>query len=175
MMIERREGQTLGQPPKYIGYEDDLYKVTALTNDTTKSGGLIYDCECKLCGGNHLRTSHQLGKKSRSRECPEYRSSNWSGFDREDAIMQRTYGITMADFDALVEFQGGNCAVCFKPLEVLNRRANIDHCHETGEVRGILCTGCNTGIGHLGDNIEGLERALYYLKNTPYAEFKEAN
>ena len=172
-MIQRREGQTIGQPPKYLGHEDELYKVIGLTNETTTNGGLIYNCECKLCGGEHTRTSHQLGRKSRARECPEYKSPNWSGFDREDAIMRRTYGISMKDFDALVEFQNGNCAVCFKPLEVMNRRANIDHDHDTGEVRGILCTGCNTGIGHLGDNIEGLKRALYYLENTPYSEFKE--
>jgi hypothetical protein len=171
-MMERREGITIGQPPKYVGYEDDLYRVLEVV-EPVRSGGLDYLCECKLCGGKHKRTSHQLKKQSRARECPEYRSPNWSGYDREDAIIQRMYGITMAEFDKLVEFQKGNCAVCFKPLEILNRRANIDHDHETGEVRGILCTGCNTGIGHLGDNIEGLERALYYLKHTPYAELKE--
>ena len=170
--MERREGITIGQPPKYIGYEDDLYRVLEAV-EPVKSGGLDYLCECKACGGQHRRTSHQLKKKSRARECPEYRAPNWSGFDREDAIIQRMYGITMTEFDGLVEFQKGNCAVCFKPLEIMNRRANIDHDHETGEVRGILCTGCNTGIGHLGDNIEGLKRALYYLKNTPYSEFKE--
>jgi hypothetical protein len=173
-MIERREGQTIGQPPKYIGYEDDLYKVVTLLNETTKSGGLIYECECKLCGGMHKRTSHQLGRGSRSRECPEYKAPNWSGYDREDQIMRRTYGISMQEFDELVEFQGGKCAICFKPLDAINRRANIDHCHDTGKVRGILCTGCNTGIGHLGDNIEGLKKALYYLENTPFEEYSNA-
>jgi nitrate/TMAO reductase-like tetraheme cytochrome c subunit len=171
-MIQRREGQTHGQPPKYLGYEDDTYKVVEAI-EPSNSGGLIYLCECKLCGGTHERSSQQLQRKSKARECPEVKPHNWSGFDREDAIMRRTYGISMEDFDALVEFQNGNCAVCFKPLEVMNRRANIDHDHETNEVRGILCTGCNTGIGHLGDNIEGLKRALYYLENTPYSEFKE--
>ena len=171
-MIKRREGQTVGQPPKYLGYEDDLYRVIDAVKPAN-NGGLVYRVECKSCGGTHDRNSQQLQRKSKARDCPDFKPSNWSGLDREDAIIQRMYGITMAEFDGLVEFQKGNCAVCFKPLEILNRRANIDHDHETGEVRGILCTGCNTGIGHLGDNIEGLERALYYLKNTPYSEFKE--
>lgn len=173
MMIKRREGQTLGQPPKYMDYEDDLYKVID-TLEPTPSGGLTYLCECKACGGKHERTSHQLSRKSRARECPQYRSPNWSGYDREDAIIRRTYGISMREFDELVEFQGGNCAICFKPLDVLNRRANIDHCHTTDRVRGILCTGCNTGLGHLGDDIEGLKRALYYLENPPYDEYANA-
>ena len=173
-MIQRGKGITIGQPPKYIGHEDDLYKVLECLDETTKAGGLIYNCHCKLCGGEHKRTSHQLGKGSRSRECPEYKSPNWSGYDREDQIMRRTYGISMRDFDELVEFQGGKCAICFKQLDMLNRRANIDHDHETGKVRGILCTGCNTGIGHLGDNIQGVKRALYYLENSPFDEYSNA-
>lgn len=164
----------MGQPPKYIGYEDDLVKVIEVLDETTKSGGLIYRCGCKLCGGEHNRTSHQLGKKSKPRECPEVHAPNWSGYDREDQIMRRTYGISMQEFDELVEFQSGKCAICFKPLDTINRRANIDHCHDTGKVRGILCSGCNTGIGQLGDNIEGLKRALYYLENQPYDEYSRA-
>ena len=172
-MIERREGISIGQPPKYLGYEDDLYRVLGIVG-TNPNGSLIYDCECKLCGKTHHRGAQHLQRKSRARECSEYRASNWSGYDREDAIMRRIYGISMHEFDELVEFQGGNCAICFKPLEILNRRANIDHCHQTGKVRGILCTGCNTGLGHLGDNIEGLERAVYYLNNQPYDEYANA-
>ena len=169
--MERREGITIGQPPKYIGYEDDLYRVIDVCDEQTSSGGLIYSCECKLCGGEHKRTSHQLGRKSRSRDCPEYKSPNWSGLDREDQIMRQKYGISRREFDELLEFQGGGCAICGKPLDVMSRRMNIDHDHETGTVRGLLCTGCNTGLGHLGDNVEGLERALYYLQNTPFDEY----
>ena len=173
MMIIRRDGITMGQPPKYINHEDDLYRVLKCLDETTSSGGLIYNCYCKLCGGMHKRTAHQLGRGSRSRECPEYRAPNWSGYDREDQILRRQYGISMKDFDGLAEFQGGKCAICFKSLDSINRRANIDHCHDTGVVRGILCSGCNTGLGHLGDNIQGLKRALYYLENTPFTEYSK--
>ena len=44
------------------------------------------------------------------------------------------------------------------------RRYHVDHCHETGRIRGVLCAGCNTGLGKLGDNREGLLRALDYLE-----------
>ena len=58
-----------------------------------------------------------------------------------------------------------NCQLCDKDLSTT--RVCIDHDHTTGKVRGILCTACNVGIGHLGDNIEGLEKALRYLSNPP--------
>ena len=41
---------------------------------------------------------------------------------------------------------------------------DVDHCHDTNIIRGFLCSECNTGIGKLGDNEEGVERALNYLK-----------
>lgn len=54
-----------------------------------------------------------------------------------------------------------SCECCGKP----DRRAlALDHCHETGQFRGWLCSNCNLGIGKIGDSIEALERALAYLK-----------
>jgi hypothetical protein len=41
---------------------------------------------------------------------------------------------------------------------------HVDHCHETGKIRGLLCHSCNTGIGKLGDNLEGLQKAVSYLE-----------
>lgn len=73
----------------------------------------------------------------------------------------------MDDFNKLINIQNSSCAICSKPIEALRRRMNIDHCHETNKVRGILCTGCNTGLGHLGDNIDGLKKAIAYLENPP--------
>jgi hypothetical protein len=43
----------------------------------------------------------------------------------------------------------------------------VDHDHNTGAVRGLLCHSCNTGLGHLGDSVETLARALDYLQNCP--------
>jgi hypothetical protein len=43
-------------------------------------------------------------------------------------------------------------------------KLQLDHCHNTGAYRGFCCKSCNVGIGHLGDQIEGIERALHYLK-----------
>lgn len=79
----------------------------------------------------------------------------------------RKYGIKPADFWALVEKQDGGCAICdTKPANPL--LLVVDHNHDTGKVRGLLCGGCNTGLGIFGDSPERLERALGYLEDRGY-------
>ena len=59
---------------------------------------------------------------------------------------------------------GKKCAICQNLLSKKGyRRAVIDHDHETGKLRGVLCNNCNTGMGKLGDSVEGLRRAIDYL------------
>lgn len=71
------------------------------------------------------------------------------------------YGLTIEQYDAMVDAQNGACAVCGK---VPRYELVIDHDHATGTIRGLLCHGCNAGIGYLGDNEEGIRRALEYLQ-----------
>lgn len=79
-----------------------------------------------------------------------------------ELMLLRTYGITAADYESLRQKQGGVCAICRKhPDEGVNLA--VDHCHESGLVRGLLCDGCNFAIGRLGDNAAGVRRAFGYL------------
>lgn len=71
-----------------------------------------------------------------------------------------TYGITVERFNELVSLQNSQCAICGISPKLLN----VDHCHSTGKVRGLLCTKCNHAIGQFGDNLAGLEKAYNYLK-----------
>lgn len=75
----------------------------------------------------------------------------------------RKYGLSIADFDAMVERQGGVCAICRGDDP---RGLVIDHCHDTGQVRGLLCNRCNTGIGMLRDNAAVVASAGHYLAPT---------
>ena len=82
----------------------------------------------------------------------------------------RRYGIGAADFDRLVELQGGVCAIC--------RQADpehVDHSHESGMVRGILCFNCNGGLGQFRDSIDALRGAVVYLEShdTTVRELRE--
>lgn len=73
------------------------------------------------------------------------------------------YGLTQDDFDRLVERQGGVCAICKEPCPT-NQRLSVDHDHETGEVRGLLCRRCNAGIGHFQERLDLLREAVRYLE-----------
>jgi Autographiviridae endonuclease VII len=74
----------------------------------------------------------------------------------------KKFGITEEHYHALFVEQGGLCAICGEqPGE---RRLAIDHNHETGIVRGLLCMKCNTALGSLGDDVAGVQRALSYLE-----------
>lgn len=79
--------------------------------------------------------------------------------------IKNMYGLTKEDFFDVLETQDNKCALCNKPFLSLGQsHLHIDHCHETNKVRGLLCLQCNVGLGMLGDNIEGLERGIKYLK-----------
>lgn len=78
-------------------------------------------------------------------------------------ILLRSFGITLEQYNAMNEAQSGLCAICNRPPITKASRLSVDHCHETGKIRGLLCTRCNTGIGMLGDSIQYVESALLYL------------
>lgn len=85
-------------------------------------------------------------------------------------MLKSTYGITPEQFDALLASQGGVCAICGKlppAIKGAPGQWNVDHCHKTGAVRGILCSPCNIGIGQLGDDPDRLRVAIAYLEGSP--------
>jgi hypothetical protein len=77
-----------------------------------------------------------------------------------DRHLKRRYGLTAADVAAMIEVQGGLCAICEGPLE----RPHVDHDHTTGRVRGILCFNCNAGLGKFQDNLAVMAAAVEYLR-----------
>ena len=106
---------------------------------------------------------------------PEYRrnqnarAKEWYERNREYVIAKhralrllKEYGLTEEAYADMLRKQGGVCAICRKAQSGKKNFA-VDHCHETGLVRGLLCDPCNQGIGFLGDNSVGVSRALQYL------------
>ncbi|MBW0088247.1 endonuclease VII domain-containing protein [Pseudonocardia sp. KRD-184] len=77
--------------------------------------------------------------------------------------------VTEREYEAMLIAQGGRCAICEQP-EIARgksgapKRLAIDHCHSTGALRGLLCQGCNTGIGLLADDVDRLINAVLYLQ-----------
>lgn len=82
---------------------------------------------------------------------------------RLDSVLRHRYGLTLADYDALLLAQGGVCAICLLPeSHARSKRLAVDHCHVTGAVRGLLCYRCNVSLGYLGnDHRRALSAAAY--------------
>lgn len=74
------------------------------------------------------------------------------------------YGITQQEYGVLFVAQLGLCVICEKPETVAGRSLAIDHDHATGQVRGLLCFGCNAAIGKFNDDPALLRRAADYLE-----------
>ena len=79
---------------------------------------------------------------------------------RERKLRNR-YGLTPDDYKTMLLAQDYKCMICAKTSE---KNLDVDHCHETGKVRELLCNNCNRGIGYLQDDPLILENALAYLK-----------
>lgn len=81
------------------------------------------------------------------------------------------YGISQEEYTAMHNAQGGVCAICSRPETSVNHGKGggikwlaVDHCHETGVIRGLLCHFCNTGIGKLQDSPATLRKAANYIE-----------
>lgn len=81
-----------------------------------------------------------------------------------DRILQRKFGITLAQYNEMLEKQGGKCKICKADPKTLSKDLAVDHCHNTGKIRGLLCIACNTALGKLKDSPELLRVAISYLE-----------
>lgn len=98
----------------------------------------------------------ELGRANNNK----YRRKRYKEVDFKSRI-KRTYGITFEQYQELVSKQKGICVICGRDKQ----RLHIDHCHKKGNVRGLLCTACNMGLGLFKDDENLLIKAIKYLKN----------
>jgi len=81
----------------------------------------------------------------------------------KDQWLRKLYGITINDFEEMLIAQNYTCAICETEISLLGNKTNVDHCHKTGKVRGLLCSGCNTLLALAKDSKDILLNALNYL------------
>ena len=104
----------------------------------------------------HNSTYYQKHKKRIHAMQKQYRKANP---ERERARRRKqTYGILPEQWEKMLKAGRGKCWSCGSKDTLC-----VDHCHDTGKVRGLLCAGCNVGLGCIGDNIEGVINLLKYL------------
>jgi hypothetical protein len=76
------------------------------------------------------------------------------------------YGITIDEYNKMLKKQNNVCLICKRPETEHNKNLAVDHNHNTGKVRGLLCCKCNKGLGHFEDNALWLRIAADYLDNS---------
>lgn len=114
-----------------------------------------------------------IGLQSWCRECEKLYTRQWQ---RErgpqpysqtmyEQRIKRQFGLTPEQYQSLLTKQANVCAGCKRPS---NRRLAVDHDHETGEVRGLLCHKCNYALGYVNDSPNLLRDLASYVENPPY-------
>jgi nitrate/TMAO reductase-like tetraheme cytochrome c subunit len=89
----------------------------------------------------------------------------WSVNNKEETsayYRKKRYNLSPEDYDTMLEEQDNKCKICL--VKFSDVTPNVDHCHTTNKVRGILCTRCNTGLGQFRDDAETLTKAINYLE-----------
>lgn len=129
--------------------------------------------ECRKCGdvlpvsAFGKRSSTKDGLQSYCYECQKADNrERWKArpdWKNRDINLRRRYKISQADFRLMSDSQGNRCKLC--GVHEDERQLVVDHCHDTGEVRGLLCSHCNQGIGFLGDgrDLDIFIQAIDYL------------
>lgn len=128
------------------------------SNRSSGRHGVCRDCH------NHLKREAYARLKAQSgttwNETPQARLSK-----QLDKLRAR-YGVTLEQIRLIYQQQEGRCAVCERALEAPPaKNTQVDHDHETGLVRGLLCFNCNMGLGYFKDNATFLARAVAYLRS----------
>lgn len=128
------------------------------------------DRECRTC--SHTKpakdfrmyskvssTGKHYYRQTRCREC----ESLYSKTQGRVNSLQRQYNMTPGEYLDLLQEQNNRCAICEEECSTGWRLA-VDHDHDTGEVRGLLCNKCNRGLGYFKDNTQLLSAAILYLR-----------
>lgn len=132
MTINGKEGADRQPPPKYNYESQKKYRHTQKGREAVSRANKKY-------GSTHKRKEYMRATK-----------------------LRLNYGISIEEYNSLLIRQNNKCAICGAEVGWSGRRLGIDHDHDTGEIRGILCQNCNIGIGHL-NNVDLLNKAITYL------------
>lgn len=131
-------------------------------------------CRCQACRDELNRKRRIYVANNRERVCANQRKANQKrrGKDRGVPIEIRRgqwlgwrYGITLEDYNRMFEQQERKCAICRNDFGTeIKNRPHVDHDHSTGKVRGLLCHGCNNGLGSFQENVDKMAAAIAYLQ-----------
>lgn len=145
--------------------------------------------QCKVCKAEYNAKYNQNYKEVRRRKYKQYyednkeklnqKSADYHANNRDRKVkyhqdnreriannnLKRKYGLTPDNVQVMLEEQDNCCKICDIRFDVLIRH-NVDHCHVTNKIRGLVCRNCNWGLGNFKDNPDTLKRAITYLEES---------
>jgi hypothetical protein len=129
--------------------------------------------ETKFLADFHKQPRMKLGRASRCKKCSHIaldvnrkdpaNAERYKLYRRRGSL-KKLYGITDKQYDEMFAGQMGLCAICGASADSGKRRMSVDHCHETGRIRFLLCQKCNRGLGLFNHDRDKLQNAIRYLE-----------
>ncbi|MFF5551809.1 endonuclease VII domain-containing protein [Streptomyces olivaceoviridis] len=116
---------------------------------------------CRTCG--EIKPHSEWHRNATASDGLSTRCKACRAVQGRELHLKRQYGLTEAERDELVTAQGGVCCICLSAPP-----AHVDHCHETGRVRGVLCFSCNAALGQFKDRPDVIRRAAVYVEGTSW-------
>lgn len=127
-----------------------------------------YACQCdKPESEFHRHYAKRDGRATECKICSADRSRKWrleNPEEEKNRWYKRKYGLSLEQYNQMLLEQGGVCAICNQPESKREQNLSVDHDHGTGEIRALLCSCCNTGLGEFRDREYLLVRAADYLR-----------
>ena len=141
--------------------------VTDFNKNRSEKDGL--QDRCRVCQSKAVKKSMQ--KPGAKRKHQDYQNKWRKGkgrlktkIVRKKTLLKTRYGLTLEEYFLMYEAQDGVCPICKRVM--LLEKVTVDHNHQTGKIRGLLCNQCNRGVGLLRDSVTLLRNAADYLEKT---------
>lgn len=151
-----------------------LCRVCSAGFTPSQIGSQVYCSRGCRVEGSRIRLKERYQQEPGLAERTRERSRQWRernpGWAKENDLRKhllRKFQITLEEFRAIESAQDGRCAICRRaPGEGIDaKRLAVDHNHDSGAIRGLLCRHCNTGIGLFREDAGVMDRAAYYVRN----------
>ena len=118
---------------------------------------------CKVCTRAEAKAWKAANPERNKATNKKWNDNNYSKKRHRD--LKEQYGITPDQYQSMFDSQNGSCKICSIHQDKLSKRLSIDHCHDTGKVRGLLCGNCNLMLGYAEDKVDLLQKGINYLSN----------
>ncbi len=149
------------------------YPLPYVSGHTSKTGAVHRLLEtgkkrCPVCDKvKPLEEFHLKSNKGKARY--GYCRTCTQSYQRR-AKLAHSFGLTEEEYEEIVRFQKGVCAICHFPPKAGGNRLSVDHDHVSGLIRGALCWKCNRALGYMKDDVQALRAMTDYLTSPPAVE-----